>query len=78
MYSTRVLLTLIVGSLMMSTAFAGTPTTSSASTVLTKDQISAIQKECSKANGGSMSSDAYKSCVKTKEDAAIAKASKKN
>jgi len=78
MYSTRVISALIVGSLMMSTAFAGTPTTNSANTTLTKDQISAIQKDCSKANGGSMSSDAYKSCVKTKEDAAIAKASKKN
>jgi len=77
MYSTRVLSALIVGSLMMSTAFAATPTTSSANTQLTKDQISSIQKECSKANGGSMSSDAYKSCVKTKENAAIAKGGQK-
>ena len=77
MYSTRVISALIVGSLMMSTAFAATPATTTPSTALTKDQISKIQKDCSKANGGSMSSDAYKSCVKTKENAAMASAPKK-
>jgi hypothetical protein len=76
MLITRIIPALMVGSLMVSSAFAATPSTSSAS-ALTKDQITAIQKECSKANGGSMSSDAYKSCVKTKEDAALSKASQK-
>ena len=77
MLSIRVIPALIVGSLMMSTAFAATPAASSASTALTKDQISSIQKDCSKSNGGSISSDAYKSCVKTKESAALAKGGQK-
>jgi hypothetical protein len=77
MFITRVIPALMVGSLMVSSAFAATPATSSASSALTKDQVTAIQKECSKSNGGSMSSDAYKSCVKTKEDATLSKAGHK-
>lgn len=48
---------------------AKTPTSASS---LTKEQISEIQKACSKANAGSMTSTAYKDCVKAKEDEAVA------
>jgi hypothetical protein len=63
----------MVGAVMMGSAFAAdaSPATS---TTLSKDQVAAIQKECSKANGGSMTSKAYQDCVKAKESAAAAKA----
>ena len=77
MLMTRLIPVLIVGSLTMSSAFAGDTSATPATTALTKEQISAIEKECSKNNGGSMSSQAYKNCVKAKEDAAIAEANHK-
>ena len=80
MFTTRLVSVLLIGSLMAASAFAATPTTTSSTSptsVLTKDQITSIQKDCSKANAGSMTSSAYQACVKSKEDAAIAKATKK-
>ena len=74
MLNTRLIPVLLVGSLMMTSAFAATGTSYKASGVLTSAQITAIQKDCSKANGNSMVSKAYETCVKDKEDAAIAKA----
>lgn len=79
MFNIRLVPLVFIGSLMAASAFAATPTTTSASptSALTKDQISTIQKDCSKANGGSMVSQAYQACVKSKEDAAVAKAAHK-
>lgn len=76
MLNTRLFPVLLIGSLMMTSAFAATDTDTSykASGVLTPEQITAIQKDCSKANGNSLTSKAYQTCVKTKEDAAITKA----
>jgi hypothetical protein len=60
---------------MMGSAFAATPATAAATTAsaLTKEQITTIQQSCSKTNGGSMTSEAYKTCVKAKEDEEVAK-----
>ena len=75
MNTTRLIRVLMIGSLLLaSSAFAAEaakPAATSAAT-LSKDQVSAIQKDCSKANAGSMTSKAYLDCVKTKETAAMA------
>lgn len=76
--NTRLIPVLLLGSMMMTSAFAATATTTKASSVLTTDQITAIQKECSKENGNSMTSKEYQTCVQTKEDTAITKANHKN
>jgi hypothetical protein len=72
--NTRLIPVLLIGSLMMGSAFAASETTSKAAGVLTTEQITAIQKECARENGDSMTSKAYQTCVKEKEDAAVAKA----
>jgi hypothetical protein len=60
--------------LLSANAFAGATAHSTAATsTLSKEQIEQIQKDCSKANHGSMTSTAYKDCVKAKEDEAAAK-----
>jgi len=63
---------LVVSAFVMGNAYAASASPST-STTLSKDQVAAIQKECSKANGGSMTSKAYTECVKAKESAAAAK-----
>ena len=74
----RVFPVLLIGSLMMTRAFASTHHTSNRkSGSLTKQQISDIHKECSKENSMSMTSKAYHTCVKTKEDAAVLKSKHK-
>ena len=79
MITARIVPVLLIGSLMMGSAFAATNTATkmAPTSVLTKEQITSIQQGCSKTNGGSMTSEAYKTCVKAKEDEAIAKASPK-
>ncbi len=73
MLTTRVIPALMIGALMTTSAFAATSEHHKASSVLTTEQIAAIQKECSQENAESMTTKAYQSCVKDKEDAAIAK-----
>jgi len=73
----RVFPVLLIGSLMMTSAFASTHHTSRNSRSLTKQQIADIHKECSKENSMSMTSKAYHTCVKTKEDAAVLKSKHK-
>lgn len=74
MLNTRLVPVLLIGSLIMTSAFAASGGATHGSGVLTTEQITAIQKECSKANGDSMTSKAYQTCVKQKEDAAVDKA----
>jgi len=65
---------LLIGSLMMNSAFAYTHHTSRRnSSSLTRQQIANIHKECSKENPRSKASKAYYTCVRTKEDAAMVK-----
>ena len=78
MLHTRIVPVMVIGALMMTSAVAATSTTARASSILTTEQIAAIHKECAKENGDSMTSKAYETCVKTKEDEAIAKANEKN
>ena len=68
---------LSAGVLLSASALAGTTEHPGKNEMqLTKDQIAQIQKDCAKANNGSMTSTAYKECVKTKEDEASAKPKK--
>jgi len=80
MMTARIVPVLLIGSLMMGSAFAATNTTTkmAPTSVLTKEQITSIQQSCAKTNGGSMTSEAYKTCVKAREDEEIAKAHHKN
>jgi len=73
MLKTRLIAAFLIGSLVMASAYAASETTTKASSVLTSEEIQAIQKECSKENDNSMTSKAYQTCVKEKEDAAIDK-----
>ena len=75
MKATRLFPVMLVGSILTAGAFAAAP--SHSTQALTKDQVSQIQQDCAKANGGSMTSSGYRSCVKSREDAATAKANAK-
>ena len=59
---------LVVSAFVMGNAYAASASPSTYYAV--KGSSGSDQKECSKANGGSMTSKAYTECVKAKESAA--------
>lgn len=80
MSRTRLVPAVVIGSLMIGIAFAGAnprfPATPE--NVLTKEEIMAIEQSCLEKHGKALTSEAYRSCVKSRENAAMAEAQQRD
>jgi len=74
MLRVRLVPIVVVASLMMGIAFAGAKSSIPASKedLLGKDSVLSIEQSCSAGPGQSETSEAFRECVKSREDAAIA------
>lgn len=74
MLRVRLVPIIVIGALMMGIAFAGAKPNlpATAEDLLGKDPVLAIEQICSASPGQSETSEAFRECVKSNEEAAIA------
>ena len=76
MFRVRLVPIVVIGSLMMGIAFAGAKSDipAPAENLLGKDAVLAIEQSCAAGPGQSETSEAFRKCVKSGEDEAVAEA----